>query len=780
MFHEHLNRPWRFISDSMSRTFLNRELSLLEVADHLLAVGRSYDAGLVLECIHRFDPNSNIAEKLDEVRQLQKNDPNIKKHNVFRVYYAKDDQIKLRVLDILTDLCDFSTLSHVLNTQLTIADSDKFLALAKLAAIEAPGTWSAWVNQMLASQGVPPVQLDLKALEQHKNFFLALRLSKPAPLSGPLVTVCMTAYNASAFIERSIQSILCQSHQNFELIVIDDCSTDSTAEIVQGIAQSDSRVSLIKNDVNVGTYVCRNIALNLANGEFFTVQDADDFSLPNRLSNQAAHMVSNPECVAIMTEWLRMNAQGAFSFKLSWGGNYRHESAPSLMIRTKIVKQSLGYWDSVRFAADTEYIFRIKKKFGEQALFLLKTPSIIGYVHDRNLTNHPLTGLSGSRSFIRKEYRANWTEWQISASNLFLPFPLYKRKFEAAPEMLPNSNEIELQVQRTMASWVKQQLAPWLGRSLKTIEVCKRFEALNEKHLDLFVYEVKDGKVNMLRKNALNSPLKPGSLELSFASRAVLYQHFFQDVVHKKAPGLNCVFVMSMHDQSPYNFEDVPQLAYQKVLGSNQILVPDVDFLSNGFYQKDVTDMVGYSEKQNTAVFVGSTTGANHTVESVKSLRAERLRLAAYFKNVEGVSFTLPIVVQTKDEAAKLAIESLNVAGPVVSWTDQLKCRFLICVDGNGASCSRVYRALRSNSVPLKFESKHVLHYFNELAPYKEYLPVYDPSQVIDFLRTEQAQPGYFESIARNGQQFADRYLTREALTTYTGMLLTAYASVFS
>lgn len=624
------------------------------------------------------------------------------------------------------------------------------------------------------------MQLDFNSLQQNRNFFSALRVAQPAQLSGPLVTVCMTAFNASPFIEHSIQSILCQSHQNLELIVVDDCSTDSTVEIVQRIAQSDARVRLIKNEVNVGTYICRNIALNLANGEFFTVQDADDFSLSNRLTAQVSHLLSNSDCVAVMTEWLRMNSEGSFSFKLSWGGNYRHESAPSLMIRTQIVKLGLGYWDSVRLAADTEYIFRIKKKFGDQALFLLRVPLIIGYMHEHNLTNHPLTGLTGSRAVMWKEYRTNWSAWHASTTDFFLPFPLYKRKFEAAPEMLPNSKEIELEGNKTMASWVREQVAPWVGRHLNLEELQRRYRELNEKHLDFFVYEISSGQVRLLPKTALQPPLKPGSPELSFASRAILYQLFFQDVVARQANNINCIFGMSMHDKSPHSFDGLPQFAYQKRLGSDHLLVPDVDFLSNAFYQKESIDPIPYNNKENQAVFVGSTTGSNHTAESVKALRDERLRLAVYFRNMDGVSFTLPVVTQFKDEAAKLAIESLNVGGSNLSWAEQLGSRFLICVDGNGASCSRVYRALRSNSVPVKFESSNVLHYFSGLMPHREYIPVHQPSQVLDVLRTEKAQPGYYESISQNGQRFANVYLTREALTTYTGMLLIEYSAALS
>ena len=109
--------------------------------------------------------------------------------------------------------------------------------------------------------------------------------------SLPLVSVVMPAYNASPFIGTAIQSVLGQSMADFELIVIDDCSTDSTAEIVQ--ACIDDRVKLRSNAVNLGISANRNLGIDLSRGKYIAWLDADDIALPQRLEKQVSFLETN-------------------------------------------------------------------------------------------------------------------------------------------------------------------------------------------------------------------------------------------------------------------------------------------------------------------------------------------------------------------------------------------------------------------------------------------------------------------------------------------------------
>jgi glycosyltransferase involved in cell wall biosynthesis len=121
-----------------------------------------------------------------------------------------------------------------------------------------------------------------------------------------LVSVIMPAYNAEKTIEKSIRSVLMQTHRNLELIVADDGSTDGTADIVEKIAAEDNRVKLLRNAENRGCYFVRNDALRVSKGNYIAIQDADDISLKDRLEKQLIPIVSG-NALIIVGQIIRSN-----------------------------------------------------------------------------------------------------------------------------------------------------------------------------------------------------------------------------------------------------------------------------------------------------------------------------------------------------------------------------------------------------------------------------------------------------------------------------------------
>lgn len=113
----------------------------------------------------------------------------------------------------------------------------------------------------------------------------------------PKISVIMTAYNSSKHIDEAILSILNQTFKEFELIVVNDCSTDNTAEIVSGYSQKDSRIILLNNPVNLQPALSRNKAINIAKGEYVAILDSDDVALPNRFKEQYYYLEKNPDIV---------------------------------------------------------------------------------------------------------------------------------------------------------------------------------------------------------------------------------------------------------------------------------------------------------------------------------------------------------------------------------------------------------------------------------------------------------------------------------------------------
>ncbi len=107
-----------------------------------------------------------------------------------------------------------------------------------------------------------------------------------------LVSVVMPSYNTAKYISQSIDSVLAQTYSEWELIIVDDCSTDNTDEIVAKYL-SDSRIKYLKNDTNSGAAVSRNRALREAKGKWIAFLDSDDLWLPEKLEKQISFMVKN-------------------------------------------------------------------------------------------------------------------------------------------------------------------------------------------------------------------------------------------------------------------------------------------------------------------------------------------------------------------------------------------------------------------------------------------------------------------------------------------------------
>lgn len=116
--------------------------------------------------------------------------------------------------------------------------------------------------------------------------------------NSPLVSVLMTAYNAEKYVGLAIESILEQRYENFEFIIVEDCSADDTWEIIQQYARRDTRIITIKNRENIKAGDSSNKGLKLCKGKYIVRMDADDWSYPDRIQKQVEYMEKHPEIVA--------------------------------------------------------------------------------------------------------------------------------------------------------------------------------------------------------------------------------------------------------------------------------------------------------------------------------------------------------------------------------------------------------------------------------------------------------------------------------------------------
>lgn len=108
-----------------------------------------------------------------------------------------------------------------------------------------------------------------------------------------MVSIITPTYNCGRFIAETIRSVQAQTYQDWEMIIVDDCSTDNTASVVMPFVENDQRIRYIVNERNLGAALTRNRALREAQGEYIAFLDSDDLWLPEKLEHQLAFMERN-------------------------------------------------------------------------------------------------------------------------------------------------------------------------------------------------------------------------------------------------------------------------------------------------------------------------------------------------------------------------------------------------------------------------------------------------------------------------------------------------------
>lgn len=307
--------------------------------------------------------------------------------------------------------------------------------------------WLTCLNNYLEHFNQQPVKLSQSS---GSKFSRLESVDREEISSQALISVIMPAFNSAESVTHAANSILRQSWKNLELIIIDDCSTDDTWQKVKKLAQLDKRVKIFRNKINVGPYVSKNIALQIARGDYVTGQDADDWSHPDRLNICMQYLLYRQhEVKAIICNMLRVDTKDEFCRfdKLSIvNDGVSRSSAISLFVEMKYFKENLGYWDSVRFGADGELIQRAQLLLGEKLQYL-DAISMIGLDHANSLTNHPEHGVDNlkGKSSIRQMYFKHYNQWHKESKQFIIPlqFPPTKRHFEAPQSMLISLEDIQ-------------------------------------------------------------------------------------------------------------------------------------------------------------------------------------------------------------------------------------------------------------------------------------------------------------------------------------------------
>lgn len=122
----------------------------------------------------------------------------------------------------------------------------------------------------------------------------------------PLISVIMPSYNCESYIGKAVESVQAQTLSDWEIIIVDDCSTDNTYEFAKQYASTDSRIQAVQLDCNSGSSKARNTAMDLAKGTYITFIDGDDVILPSKFEEQIKFMRDNDYAITY-TNYRRMS-----------------------------------------------------------------------------------------------------------------------------------------------------------------------------------------------------------------------------------------------------------------------------------------------------------------------------------------------------------------------------------------------------------------------------------------------------------------------------------------
>lgn len=188
-------------------------------------------------------------------------------------------------------------------------------------------------------------------------------------MKNPTVSVVIPNYNSFQFIEKTIESVLQQSFQDFEILVIDDGSTDNSKDIIERYSKQDSRIKLF-SQANQGVSVARNHGIQKASGEFIALLDCDDIWLADKLAAHVKHLQANPNLGLSFArvEFMNFDSKPSGTYSKSRLRNLKpqylyeenHVITPSnAVIRRTALEQIGGFDKDLSYYADIELFLRV-------------------------------------------------------------------------------------------------------------------------------------------------------------------------------------------------------------------------------------------------------------------------------------------------------------------------------------------------------------------------------------------------------------------------------------
>ncbi|MBM7409116.1 glycosyltransferase family 2 protein [Methanococcus maripaludis] len=193
--------------------------------------------------------------------------------------------------------------------------------------------------------------------------------------NNPTVSVIMPNYNNEKYLPEAIESILNQTYENFEFIIIDDCSTDNSWKIIQKYAEKDNRIKAFRNEKNLKIVKTRNKGFKLmsSNSKYIAIFDSDDISMPERLEKQVAFLEKNPDYGLVGSHTLIIDENSEIIGYRKYETDFKkiiknmlkknQFAQPSVMIRKSAIYNVGFYDDEFEVCEDYDLWFKFAKNY---------------------------------------------------------------------------------------------------------------------------------------------------------------------------------------------------------------------------------------------------------------------------------------------------------------------------------------------------------------------------------------------------------------------------------
>lgn len=323
-------------------------------------------------------------------------------------------------------------------------------------------------------------------------------------MKQPLISVIMSTYNEEKYIETSLKSLLNQTFKEFEIIIVDDASTDNTKQLIQNL--QDERIRLICNEENQGLTKNLNKALKYVTGKYIARMDGDDIAFPTRFEKQVQYMEKHPETMLVSC-YTKSFGDSDLVFALPDDSEvlrvrmlvrpvYAH---PGFMMRRELIEAGYQYNEEYRTAQDYEFASRVAEKY---KIGLVPEVLLLYRVHKKQISAKAGNQQFNNADKIRKHQlerlgvqlsETEWKNYQDLVKESKVDYlESFDKVYELIQKMLRSNERSKIYDPKIMEKTLKRMLYTWVirNKNMKHLLAFPKVCRYQVKDMLLFVGEV--------------------------------------------------------------------------------------------------------------------------------------------------------------------------------------------------------------------------------------------------------------------------------------------------